>query len=496
MQFKTNSKVKGQFWFPSNPNEIFYGTLLISPEKIQLDLSKLINKREEFIYRNEKNNKPENCSDMNIKYINGYIRKKKTSFFVRLNMCYCINIGSREGDMLFENSPFDKEIHFSFLVESIFSYREFNKNETSEFNTIGFSIEDFDLRFKHEYLQIESVSNKYQINCPSEWVERYKCNLNNYNMKFTIGFGYEGSHRMKINVNQITIKETIFFILDSTKPLKLKEYEEIIDGIVAFFSFVCNKVLFVNSLAAKISNQRNGDFDDFIDIYNPNLFRFQDFEQNSKQMFRKWALFDFEKIESNFEEIINKWLESWKYLDFPFLLYFHVYKNNFPYSEASFLTLMLALESYHRLTSENQEDIDDSEFQTLKEEFIEKSPEKHKKWVKRKLKYFNQISLQERIKQLIYPFESLFSNQKKINKFIEKIKDYRNDLTHYDEPEYIDKEDIPKVNETLKLLFKLLFLRLIGFHIEEIRSIVHFFPSEEIELFELDFTLHEIDWIN
>ena len=314
-------------------------------------------------------------------------------------------------------------------------------------------------------------------------------------MELIIGFRYLDSYKLKTNAQTIKIKEMIIFNLDSTEPLKLKKYEEIIDGIIAFFSFVCNKVLFVDALGAKFPNQEDSFFD-FIDIYNPNLFRFQDFEQNSK-LTRCQPMFDFEKIEVKFEEIINKWLESWKYLEFPFLLYFHVCKNNFPYSEASFLTLMLELESYHRLMSDDEEDIDDSDFQKLRKDFIEISPEDHKEWVKRKLAYFNQISFRKRIQQLIYPFKSLFSDKKKIDEFIGKIIDYRNNLTHYDEPEYIEIEDIAYVNATLKLIFKLLFLQLIGFSIEEIESIIltHFF-SEEIRLLELDFRLGEIDWIN
>ena len=141
-------------------------------------------------------------------------------------------------------------------------------------------------------------------------------------------------------------------------------------------------------------------------------------------------------------------------------------------------------------------DIDDSGFQKLAEKFIEISPEDLKEWVSGKLKYFNQISLRKRMKQLIYPFESLFANKKKIDEFIEKIIKYRNGLTHCDKPEYIDKKDVPYVCESLKLLFKLLFLKSIGFSIEEIRSITYAFFSEEIALFELDFTLQEIDWID
>ena len=140
------------------------------------------------------------------------------------------------------------------------------------------------------------------------------------------------------------------------------------------------------------------------------------------------------------------------------------------YLTERFMALVQGLEAYHRRTSDEKR-MDEAGFEELVENLIDQCPEGHRKWLKGKLKYSNEVSLRKRLKDIIKPFKDVIGNRTKRNNLIDRIVNTRNYLTHYDrslESKAAKDEELWPLCLKMELLFQLHFLQLIGFKREQI----------------------------
>jgi len=105
------------------------------------------------------------------------------------------------------------------------------------------------------------------------------------------------------------------------------------------------------------------------------------------------------------------------------------------YLEFQFLSLVMALEVYHRriIRSEN---IPSEEHKERIEQILSNTPDKYRDWLKEKLNYSNELSLRKGIKEVL----DILKNIKYVNTLILKKKDFvnkvvnaRNYFIHYDQ---------------------------------------------------------------
>ena len=105
---------------------------------------------------------------------------------------------------------------------------------------------------------------------------------------------------------------------------------------------------------------------------------------------------------------------------------------------------------------------------------LNECPEEHKKWFGIKLLNGNELTLRDRIEKLIEPFDCFIDDEGR-PKLITHIVKTRNSLTHPDKKsEQKDSEGVLLQFLCLKMnaLFRLQFLKLIGFNEQEINTIV------------------------
>ena len=171
--------------------------------------------------------------------------------------------------------------------------------------------------------------------------------------------------------------------------------------------------------------------------------------------------------------MINRWIGIYEEYKDAFNLYFLAQLKPPLSWSVKFMSLVQGLEAYHR-TKSDEKYMEDDKFKVERKKVIKQFPKKDRNWFGAKLNYANQLTLRDRMKKMIAPFEKYIGGERE-PQLINYIVDTRNYLTHYDsklESKAAKGEDLYKLGIKLELLFELHFLDLMGFSEEEIDSIV------------------------
>lgn len=189
---------------------------------------------------------------------------------------------------------------------------------------------------------------------------------------------------------------------------------------------------------------------------------------------RGGMFFGYKKISDGFEKILNNWFKTYETSEPAFNLYFASKSGADQYLESQFLSLAQGIETLHRRNSQSTT-MPTDEFSALVDLLVNSAPDDKKQWVGRKLKYANELSLRQRMKEIIEPFKELFGGREKAKVFITSVVNTRNYLTHYDESlakAAASGETLWKACLKLESLFQLHFLSLMGLDGPFIKSLV------------------------
>jgi hypothetical protein len=190
--------------------------------------------------------------------------------------------------------------------------------------------------------------------------------------------------------------------------------------------------------------------------------------------YRQEMIVPYQDIKDQLGVMIKNWLSMYKNLEPAINLYFAILHNEELYIDNKFLGLIQGLETYHRLTSDNQS-VPQKEHQKRISSILDVTPTQYRDWLKEKLNYSNEPSLRVRIKELIQPFHNLFGTNNNRKTLIAKIVDTRNYLTHYDQrlkAKAAHGADLFPLNQKLQALFILHLLLELGFNKEKINNII------------------------
>lgn len=177
------------------------------------------------------------------------------------------------------------------------------------------------------------------------------------------------------------------------------------------------------------------------------LFTYSDAQEQTQKMFENW----FSKA-GRFGPTCN--------------LYFSTLYNPRGYVEDKFYDLVRAVEIYHRRTKNNEE-LPENQHDRRIQNILSAVREHDVAWLKAKLEYSNEPSLRKRLKNLIaeysYILNDLITDEKK---FVNKVTNTRNYLTHYDpklKRNTAEGKDLIVLSLRLRLLLETIFLDELGF---------------------------------
>ena len=215
-------------------------------------------------------------------------------------------------------------------------------------------------------------------------------------------------------------------------------------------------------------------------LYNPPVeiyYHSPEISKAPKTLYPHDMLFTFKDISDRFEILLKNWFEKANTLGPVYDLYFGTLYNPRMYLQHQFLSLIQAIEAYHRRKFEGKY-LSDEKYEPIYKKFegiINKLgiEDPFKDALKSKLKYGNEYSLIKRLKYLFEKYREIFDNFiDDRDAFINKVKDTRNYLTHYDKKlrSIADGEDLYRITQKLKTILQICLLHELGFDKEEIKS--------------------------
>lgn len=164
-------------------------------------------------------------------------------------------------------------------------------------------------------------------------------------------------------------------------------------------------------------------------------------------------------LDNNINNIVQKWFEKADILEPAVKLYFALLSTPKLHTEFKIVNYLQALEALHRLAFGGVY-VSEEDYEPIYQDLIAKIPNNldrdHRNALKNRIKYGYQFSQRKRIKELLEEvWEGCLDNFIDNKKFISKVVDIRNELTHWDKTstyQAVAGEELFYMAERLKVL--------------------------------------------
>ena len=418
MRIKEEIKRSGAFWLPSTPQRDIYGTLSISDGgHVKLELTQPIytNLKAVFGQTND------------LKQIVGHVEKDGP---VLIDRCYRI----QEKRNIAHGGLIAADVIWA---ERVFTSLPHDENTNLHFNTLTFSIEGIDEWVGISGIKVDPQYEERALTISYNQPEKIVLNLNN-GMQLLITFAptFPGFPAAK----KAEVTQKTYFKLISQEACELDEFTSVARKIAAFLCFVMNEIVCLDSMSANSDNLNRHTEDGravpiSVGVYCPT----RPYVKDEPEINELDMLFRFTEVQGQFESMINKWIENYEEISPALDLFFLTKTGTLPSRNIHFLILVQGLEAFHHRIS------------------IDKN-----------------LTLRNRMQRLTDPFEKYMFGEKR-PQMIKKIVVTRNYLTHHDsklEQEAAKGEVLKFLCRKMNALFRLHFLKLIGFNEQEIEHIV------------------------
>ena len=454
MRIKEEIRRSGFFWLPSSPQNQISGTLSISDGgNITLELTQSLDPSIQA-----------RLGGTHLDSLNQILGHVEKDGPVLIDRCY--------------HSEKKRSIVHGRLIAPVaiqakraFIGFQYEEDTSLRFNTFSFSVEGIDEWVGITGIEVDHHSEKRAVTISYDKPVDISFNLQN-GMQLLIVFTsrFPGFPNLK----SAEVSQKTYFRLISSDARELDEFISIAQKITTFLCFVMNEIVCLDRMSATSDNLRQNIGDGRtapipMKIYCPSW----PYAENEPAIDEWDMLFKYEDRQNRVESIINKWIENYEKIIPALDLYFLAKTAILPTLNLQFLTLVQALEAFHRRIS-NETHMDEDEFAEIRKNIINQIPKKDRNWFCSKLDYANELTLRNRIQKLIEPFDCLIDDERK-PQLIDYIVNTRNYLTHYDsklELKAAKGRVLEFLCRKMNALFRLHFLKLIGFDEQEIDDIV------------------------
>ena len=454
MRIKEEIKRVGEFWLPSAPENKVNGTLSISDGgNIKLELT------QSFDPSIKAQLSPTHPDSLNP--ILGHVEKDGYVMIDRCNR-------TKKGASIIHGRLIAPEV---IRANRVFMGLPPEEDTSPRFNSFSFSVEGIDEWVGISGIEVNRHSEKRAVTISYDKPADISLDLQN-GMQLLITF--TSTFPGFPNLKSAEVSQKTYFRLISSDARELDEFISIAQKITAFLCFVMNEIVCLDSISATSNDLRQNIGDGRtapipMKIYCPSW----PYAENEPTIDEWDMLFKYEDRQNRVESIINKWIENYEKIIPALDLYFLAKTAILPTLNLQFLTLVQALEAFHRRIS-NETHMDEDEFAEIRKNIINQIPKKDRNWFCSKLDYANELTLRNRIQKLIEPFDCLIDDERK-PQLIDYIVNTRNYLTHYDsklELKAAKGRVLEFLCRKMNALFRLHFLKLIGFDEQEIDDIV------------------------
>ncbi len=184
-------------------------------------------------------------------------------------------------------------------------------------------------------------------------------------------------------------------------------------------------------------------------------------------------LFVLADVRGHLSTHLQCWERSWHSM-LPILsLYFSRLYEQRIQLEHRFLSLIQAVEGYHRRRLSKLEAPEEEHAARIKD-ILAAVPERHKTWLRGQLRHSNEPRLDKRLSELSKKWDTIMRKVARNRRWVQEAVTIRNNLAHQKEDaEHFSVDQVLTICERLKLLLDLWLLTEAGFGAAEIRRLVY-----------------------
>lgn len=370
----------------------------------------------------------------------------------------------------------------SFYANIVFIGWHFTKPENLKFKSFFVNYPYFEEWskigvFSHRW-ESEEKSKKYEMKY--ELPEPVEAKINNSKISF--------DHDLNIIydlLREVNLKHTTFIKIEPEDELHFEEYQSILYYLQNFLSLATRRAIYPLSIKATAEQYKHVSTFSTGKVHHPPIEIFYnviDKVDLSEKLNHYSMLFTFEDISGQFETYLQNWFDKAELLKPVYDIFFGTLYKPSMYLEVQFLSLIQAVESYHRRRFGGKY-LSDDDYKEVCDTLVNAIPDSVEGGLKDSLKsrigYGNEFSLRTRLRRLFDSDgyrEILSEFAENRNAFIGEVVDTRNYLTHYEgiEKAAIGEELDPFIRK-LKILLEICLLTELGFSTEEIKKL---FPRD------------------
>ncbi len=360
----------------------------------------------------------------------------------------------------------------AFVQKGIGPPCEFKEAEEVKFTELSVDFTHLDQWFGDYWADIHIDSTEdyqsVQMNCHAP--DPIKVSLDECDLTFRVGNSQKIKGRKRF---EIELEALVGVKFKTAKTVR--ECYDFIHLIRGFITLGLGAPTYPAQIFGKVADSQNLEF-----LYQDGI------PLRRKQVDGGDALFELTAIRDDLQEYLKNWIAQSESLKPVYDLYFSSRYNPHQYLHSHFLSLIQALETYHRRQYGGQY-MDESEYKAkVREALIAAIPDDLDDDFKQSLKtgtlkYAYQYSLRKRLKEIAkiladeIPGIRWLDTREGRNIFVANVADVRNYLTHYDPNSDIDTSSgrLHKLSRKLEMILEICLLKEIGMSSEQINHLIH-----------------------
>ncbi len=451
-------ELNGYWWLPSNPDNIIAGTLSFDP--INGGFLSLLGSFQNFTKFGQ-------VFDVDI--ILGFADGKKITLY------HCYATGSNMS--LTTGGPI--ALKSSFLVNIIILGHYFEKVDDIMFKSLSVNyshLEDWTQISGFKFnLQSDKENHFNQYEVKYNFPQKFEMKIDDVLISFDYNFR-EGGDRIK----EVRLLQTTFIKVEPLRECHLDTYlNNIFYHIQNFISLGVGKAVYPLIVKGKNENckieLRKGRI-----VYNDIevFYKARDFQEASKKLHPLDMVFFLGDVRDELEKYLNNWFKKAELIQPVYDLYFATLYSPKMYLQHKFLSLIQALEVYHRRVYGGKY-ISDENYKEVYTKLVEAIPseleDSFKSSLKGKMNYLHEYSLRKRLKVITDTLDDVIEIliKNKVD-FISDVENTRNFLTHYDrnlEDKCKTGNDLYILTQKVKFILEMCFLLEMGMSTDKIKKL-------------------------
>ena len=458
-------QTKGFFWLPENPEEKLPGELRISEYgRIELDLMGMF----------AKESRPK---EGDIEELFGH-----TKDIARI----CGNVYEKGYITLINCMQTRAQINpFSFQALELSNFRatialigaDYEQDEVT-FSDFNFVVEGLD-----DWLNIDTIRTSVEVEVVDDIVKSFKGGKVDYSFQespsYTLNDGIEIQFCSPVKSSPLFPNRPLSFFsltsqpytsLTSDTPREMDYFINFADKVRKFISLAVDQEVQMQSFT-------------FFDEISGRVVPIRMYLQMGRARTVEYkpsvlkVLFTHSNVENRFAELMNRWIYHYEpdKAGHALNLYFSGAWKETSLLDTNLTFLAQAIEVLHRETNPDDRPMDRQEYKKIREVIFELLPDGTPELIKTRIAQANQLSLRDRVQEMMDPFESWFRDSEKSEEFAKRVSDTRNYFTHYSselKKGLREGENLFNLYTKLEILILLHILELIGFDKSQISQMV------------------------